>query len=163
MPVSVENPPDYEFAGMYGPETILNGSVVLLPGRTVSVKQVGGTTLATLYADRLKATAGSNPATIDSRGNLAFFATPGQYDLRIITNGVEGTPVTVTVPIDPLESNLDLEAAIAALISIPVLVKAGVPTDADFASTPANGSLAVNSSTNKIYARLAGVWTQVTA
>lgn len=44
----------------------------------------------------------------------------------------------------------------------PVLVKAGVPTDADYAVPPPDGTLAVNSSTSKIFARIAGTWVQVT-
>lgn len=90
----------FDFAGMFGPEAILNGSVTLLPGVQVSVYLVGSSTPATLYSDRLKTSTMSNPVAIDSRGNLTFFADPGQYDIRLLTNGVEGTAVTVNVPVD---------------------------------------------------------------
>lgn len=48
-------------------------------------------------------------------------------------------------------------------MAVPMLVKAGVPADGDYATAPPDGTLAINSSTSKIYARIGGVWTQVTA
>lgn len=93
----------FTFAGHYV-ETVLDGSLVLLPGKTVSVKLVGTSTLATIYTDRAKSDTTSNPVTIDVKGNLSLYADPGEYDLRVITNGIEGSPVTVSVPIDPAEA-----------------------------------------------------------
>ncbi len=98
----------YTFAGQFV-ETILDGQIALNPGKTVSVKLVGTSTLATIYTDRTKADTTTNPVTIDAKGNLSFFADPGQYDLRMLTNGVEGTPVTVTVPIDPEDAAQDID------------------------------------------------------
>lgn len=42
-----------------------------------------------------------------------------------------------------------------------ILLKAGVPADSDFAVTPPNGSLALNTSTRILYVRSAGSWVQV--
>lgn len=39
-----------------------------------------------------------------------------------------------------------------------VLVKAGVPSDSDFPSTPPDGTMAVNTSANRLYIRTGGVW-----
>lgn len=49
----------------------------------------------------------------------------------------------------------------AGFMFAPMLVKAGVPTDADYSAAPPNGTLAVNSSNSKMYARIAGSWVQV--
>lgn len=39
-----------------------------------------------------------------------------------------------------------------------VLVKAGVPSDSDFPSTPPDGTMAVNTSANRLYIRTGGTW-----
>jgi hypothetical protein len=46
--------------------------------------------------------------------------------------------------------------------SVTIKAKAGAPVDADFASTPANGTLAVDTTNNKLYVRIGGVWRGVT-
>lgn len=48
-----------------------------------------------------------------------------------------------------------------ALQGVSTLVKAGVPSDADFAVAPPNGTLAVDSTNNKIYVRIGGAWKSV--
>lgn len=47
----------------------------------------------------------------------------------------------------------------AGAMVVPMLVKAGVPSDADFVTAPPNGTLAINSSTPALYCRIGGVWT----
>ena len=44
----------------------------------------------------------------------------------------------------------------------PTILVAGVPADSSFVRTPPNGTLAVNTSANTLYARIAGVWTLIT-
>jgi len=39
-----------------------------------------------------------------------------------------------------------------------VYVKAGVPADSDFPSTPPDGTLALNTSNNRLYCRSGGTW-----
>ena len=92
------------FAGRYGPETLFNGSVALLPGRQVRVLLAGTATPATLYTDRTKTTGAANPFTVDSPGNVTCFAAPGDYDTKWITNGVDGTAGPARVFGDPLEA-----------------------------------------------------------
>lgn len=45
--------------------------------------------------------------------------------------------------------------------SITIKAKAGAPTDADFASTPTNGTLAVDTTNNRLYIRIGGLWKSV--
>ena len=88
----------FTFAGHYGPFTFDNVAGSPVPSAPVSVYLVGTTTLASLYTSRSKATAAANPTATDSRGNVSFFADPGDYD--VLCNG---TTLTVSVPIDPSE------------------------------------------------------------
>lgn len=95
-------------AGRYGPEAaLLGGEVILVPGRLVRVDLAGTATLATLYTDETKATQAANPVTIDSKGNITFFADPGDYDMKLITNGVIGEAVGARVFEDPSEEGAD--------------------------------------------------------
>jgi hypothetical protein len=41
-------------------------------------------------------------------------------------------------------------------------VKAGIPSDADYLNIPSDGTLAVDSITNKLYIRINGIWKSVT-
>ena len=92
----------YEFAGIYGPEIYLTGDagVQLLSGRFVHIYDTGTSNLATLYTDRDKLVEADNPVTIDSRGNLYFYAEPGLYDARLITDGSDGPPTLCRVDAD---------------------------------------------------------------
>lgn len=45
--------------------------------------------------------------------------------------------------------------------SVTIKAKAGIPTDADFASTPANGTIAVDTTNNRLYVRIGGLWRSV--
>lgn len=46
-------------------------------------------------------------------------------------------------------------------LAVPMCVVAGVPSDGSFLSAPPNGTLAINSSTDVMYYRKAGVWTAI--
>ena len=89
----------FTWAGHYGPFTFDNVAGSPLPSTPVSVYLVGTTTLASLYTSRTKATAAANPTATDSRGNVSFFADPGDYDLLC-----NGTTLTVSVPVDPSDA-----------------------------------------------------------
>lgn len=91
------------YAGRFGPETLLDGQAVLLPLREVRIVMAGTSTLATLYTDRTKAVEAANPVLTDAKGNLTFFAEPGDYEGSLITNGVVGDAVKMRVFEDPDE------------------------------------------------------------
>lgn len=48
-----------------------------------------------------------------------------------------------------------LEAATAQPV---IRVKAGVPADGDYATTPRDGTLVVDSANNRLYVRVGGAW-----
>jgi Pectate lyase superfamily protein len=52
----------------------------------------------------------------------------------------------------------DLRTQLNARNSVIVLQKAGIPADSDFTLTPANGTLAVDTTNNKLYVRIGGTW-----
>lgn len=107
----------YAKAGQYGPEAILDPVTGdLLPGREVQVDAVGTSTPASLYTDADRTAPADNPVSIDSRGNLSFFAEPGRYDIKLITLGAPGSPLTVVVNPDPAEADADV-AALQAQVS----------------------------------------------
>jgi hypothetical protein len=83
-------------AGQYGPEPALDPAGQLLKSSSVPVYQVGTTTLAVIYTDRMKTAHAANPTLTSTIGNLTFYADPGDYD--IVLNGVR---LTVTVFTDP--------------------------------------------------------------
>ena len=56
-----------------------------------------------------------------------------------------------------IEAELRRPGAIPVVSSV-ALIKAGVPSDADFPNPPANGTLAINSLVPQLYARLGGAW-----
>ena len=91
------------FAGRYDePLFRLAGTNVLMATNvTVRVYEADGTTEATLYTDRTKATTADNPTGVDSAGNLEFFADPGTYVLSILESGIESATNTVVVQPDP--------------------------------------------------------------
>lgn len=89
-------------AGFWGPEAIF-WSTSGTPARDVKVTVLDATTLTptTLYVDETKAQAATNPVLTDERGNLSFFAVPGEYYLRW-DGALEDTYVVVGVhPADP--------------------------------------------------------------
>ncbi len=95
------------YAGRYGPETMLNGVIRLLPGRLVRIDEVGTATLATLYTDRTKSVSAPNPVTVDARGNLTFYADPGDYDMKLMSGAVVGSAVGARVFEDPDEEEAE--------------------------------------------------------
>lgn len=87
----------FQYAGHYGEEAYLDGDGNLLPGREVRIDILDTDTPAILWTDRTKTTQASNPVTINSRGNLEFWADPDDYDSKLITGGVPEAPATITV------------------------------------------------------------------
>lgn len=94
-------PAPWRLAGRYDGE-LLDSFGNALPGTSVAVYLPGTATLAALYTDATKTTAAANPVTaagagskVDARGNLAFYADPGEYDISV--DG--GSPVRVLVPL----------------------------------------------------------------
>lgn len=81
----------FPFAGLYS-DNLVTSTGQLSPNMAVTIYQHGTLTLATLYTDRTKATPVANPTATDSRGNLAFYADPGLYD---ISNGTSSITVAV--------------------------------------------------------------------
>lgn len=95
------------YAGRYDEPLIRRvGNRVAFPpaGTTVLVYEDDGSTQATLYTDRTKATGADNPVEVDDSGNLEFFADPGTYVLSIRESGVQVATDTVTIFNDPAES-----------------------------------------------------------
>ena len=72
--------PSYTYAGLYCDNVVTAPSGDPAAGVSVTVYLHGTTTLASLYTDRGKGTAASNPATTDSSGNLTIWVDPGVYD-----------------------------------------------------------------------------------
>jgi hypothetical protein len=71
----------FAFAGYYF-DNILSSNGGPLPLLQLTVYLHGTLTPATLYTDRTKATTTANPVFTDALSNLAFYADPGQYDLK---------------------------------------------------------------------------------
>lgn len=84
----------FPFAGLYSDDvrSVYNR---LLPNVPISIYLHSTTTLATLYADRLKTTPITNPTSSDAVGNLLFYADPGLYD---ITTDGENVVTVAVVP-----------------------------------------------------------------
>lgn len=70
----------------------------------VSVYPRGSSVLATLYADRLKASSLANPTATDAKGNLSFYANPGDYDLVFV-----GDTALYPITIQPDPAEIDAE------------------------------------------------------
>lgn len=92
----------FTYAGQYGPVALCNDGGVPQPNLPVTVYQSDGVTAATLYTDRTKATTTSNNIATDAKGDLEFFADPGQYVLGF-SIATSARTLAVPVPIDPAE------------------------------------------------------------
>lgn len=84
----------FAFAGYYF-DNIVSSNGGPLPHLQLTVYLHGTLTQATLYTDRTKITTAPNPTSTDALSNLAFYATPGQYDL------VTASGYTLTVSVVP--------------------------------------------------------------
>lgn len=105
----------YQFAGMYGPETVLDQTSKLAAATSVTVYTHGTSTPAQLYSPAVangvqtlpvpltSAYYSTNPVSTDTLGNLLFWAAPGAYDLAFSIQGV-ATTKTVVVRSDPAET-----------------------------------------------------------
>ncbi len=87
--------PSYTFGGHWL-DSLTNSAGVPLPLTAATVYLRGTTTPATLYTSRTKAVTVANPTATDTRGNLSFYADPGEYD--VLCNG---TTLPVSVQADP--------------------------------------------------------------
>lgn len=87
----------WKFAGLYGPNTLLDQNSKEATNLSINVFLTGTTTFANLYTDQTKATGRSNPILSDAFGNFSFFADPGLYDLSYTLQGVPNK-FTVSVP-----------------------------------------------------------------
>jgi hypothetical protein len=93
------------YAGYWGPEPLwwaASGT----PVRDTPITVLDGVTLlpTTLYTDETKVTTAPNPVTTDERGNLSFFAVPGEYYLHW-AGALEDLFIVVNVhPNDPAGS-----------------------------------------------------------
>ena len=87
----------FVYAGQWGPDSLTTPGGFPLDNFTVTINVHGGG-LATLYTDRTKATGAANPTTTDAKGNLVFYADPGDYD--IVGNGAT---LQVSIGTDPSE------------------------------------------------------------
>ena len=84
--------------GLYGPEAVLGQTGTPAVSTPVTVFLHGTTTDASLFTDNTGTASASNPVTTDTFGNLAFYATPGLYDLSFTVGGVA---TTLTVLVEP--------------------------------------------------------------
>lgn len=100
-----------DFAGRYDEGLFRThgngGTIYAMTDATVTVYESDGTTEATLYTDRDK-TAGTNPVSPDSGGNLEFFADPGTYVIEIKVGSTTLRTDTVVVPVDPADAILEI-------------------------------------------------------
>lgn len=95
----------YPHAGLYPPDDWPNQYNAITPGASVGIYAVGTSTLATLYATRDRTGSVANPLTLDANGNNPlFYADPGPYDARRLTNGVPGVPVRINVVPDDADA-----------------------------------------------------------
>lgn len=85
---------------------------------TVGVYESDGLTVATLYTDRTKVGAASNPVDVDAAGNLEFFADPGTYVLSIRESGTEVATNTVIVSPDATAIETWVAAGAFDMVSI---------------------------------------------
>lgn len=88
----------WKYAGLYGPNTLLDQNSKEAANLSINVFLTGTTTFANLYTDQTKATGRSNPILSDAFGNFSFFADPGLYDLSYTLQGV---PNKFTVSVAP--------------------------------------------------------------
>jgi microcystin-dependent protein len=88
----------FAYAGLYGPQTILDQTSKELANVLVTVYESNGTTAATLYTDHTMTTTASNPVSTDSLGNLIFWTIPGSYILSFVQSGVATTLSVVVTP-----------------------------------------------------------------
>lgn len=87
-------------AGQYGPEGLEFTDGRPARNALVTIRHIDGT-MATLYLDKDKATAGPNPLHADGLGNVWFYAVPGEY--RLVVNGAT---IPIAVPMHPDEPAL---------------------------------------------------------
>lgn len=99
-------------AGLYGPQAILGTNGVPAKGVSVTVYKHGTTTVATLWTGPTKTTKEANPTTTTATlGNLAFYTTPGLYDLSFTVGGVA---TKETVQVEPYYATLEELTLVAA-------------------------------------------------
>lgn len=103
------------YAGLYGPEALIEDGARLITAAVIDVFQHGTTTHVSLYQDNARATPLSNPVPggvdgstagrgLDTHGNLSFYVDPGRYDLRIAT-GIGTRTIQIEVQPDPGEGS----------------------------------------------------------
>ena len=116
------------FAGMFGPISLAAGSPYLnpLPSETVTILNSDGSTDATLYTDRTKATGGSNPFTTNAYGIVQFWAAPGYY---VASFSVGGTPQTMICEARP--DYADSVWNCYTIVATPTAVASGDSVDCD--------------------------------
>lgn len=87
-------------------------------------------------------------STIDSEASIRLHPGSSQTGDQIRADNTSGTQKYGLTP----------TGHIKALDGVSTLVKAGAPVDGDFGAAPPNGTLAVDSTNNKIYVRIGGTW-----
>ncbi len=149
----------FQYAGVYGPETILDQTGALATGISVEVYQHGTSTPAQLYQPSTSgniqtlpvplasANYSTNPVLTDSLGNLVFWAAPGVYDLAFTIQGVQ-TSRTVVVRPDPAESGLVLPVLRAHLAATTATAASGAGTTIPFDAVDEDTAGGFNTSTH---------------
>lgn len=105
--------PTYPHAGFFPPLWFPNQFGRPTPGKAVGFYVVGTDTPTSLYADRERVVAASNPFTLDTNGNTPpFFGNPGVYDARRVVGGVPADDlVRVEIDVDKQDALVVLAAA----------------------------------------------------
>lgn len=108
-----------DFAGRYD-EALLRthgngGLTYAMTDASVTVFESDGSTVATIYTGRDKATEDDNPTSPDSGGNLEFFADPGTYVIEVAVGSSVVRTDTVVVPVDPADAILEIADADVAI------------------------------------------------
>lgn len=101
-------------AGLYGPESFTSPDGRPAAGAAAALLDHTGGSPVPLFDGPARAHTVPNPTTLDSLGNLALWAEPGTYSLRVQIVGFDAIEFPVSIAPSP--------ADIGAVASVPVLV-----------------------------------------
>lgn len=91
-------------AGLYGPESFTSPDGRPAAGAAVALLDHTGGSPVPLFDGPTRANTVPNPTTMDSLGNLALWADPGTYSLRVQIVGFDAIEFPVTIAPDPADT-----------------------------------------------------------